>query len=75
MSHPVSAGTAPASPAQRRLISLDQFRGYTVAGMFLVNFLGSYAACPASWNTRMITSVTRTRSCPSSCSRWVLRSG
>jgi predicted acyltransferase len=25
-----------------RLASLDQFRGYTVAGMFLVNFIGSY---------------------------------
>ncbi|HEX4071342.1 MAG TPA: heparan-alpha-glucosaminide N-acetyltransferase domain-containing protein, partial [Planctomycetaceae bacterium] len=23
---------------------MDQFRGYTVAGMFLVNFLGGYAA-------------------------------
>jgi len=33
-------------PATRRLASLDQFRGYTVAGMLLVNFLGSYAACP-----------------------------
>lgn len=29
-----------------RLASLDQFRGYTVAGMFLVNFVGSYAASP-----------------------------
>jgi predicted acyltransferase len=29
-----------------RIASLDQFRGYTVAGMFLVNFLGSYAATP-----------------------------
>jgi predicted acyltransferase len=27
--------------------SLDQFRGYTVAGMLLVNFLGGYAAVPA----------------------------
>jgi predicted acyltransferase len=34
------------SPATRRLASLDQFRGYTVAGMLLVNFLGSYVACP-----------------------------
>jgi predicted acyltransferase len=25
-----------------RLVSLDQFRGYTVAGMFLVNFLAEY---------------------------------
>lgn len=31
-----------AEPA--RLASLDQFRGYTVLGMFLVNFAGSYAA-------------------------------
>jgi predicted acyltransferase len=26
-----------------RLVSLDQFRGYTVLGMFLVNFVGSFA--------------------------------
>ena len=25
-----------------RIASLDQFRGYTVAGMFLVNFLGAF---------------------------------
>jgi len=31
----------PGSPADR-LVSLDQFRGYTVAGMFLVNFLGDF---------------------------------
>ncbi len=32
-------------PAKRpRLASLDQFRGYTVAGMVFVNFLGSYDA-------------------------------
>jgi predicted acyltransferase len=30
--------------AQQRLSSLDQFRGYTVAAMFLVNFIGSYLA-------------------------------
>jgi predicted acyltransferase len=35
----MSAGTTP-----RRIVSMDQFRGYTVAGMFLVNFLGGYAA-------------------------------
>ncbi|MFO0939558.1 MAG: heparan-alpha-glucosaminide N-acetyltransferase domain-containing protein [Pirellulales bacterium] len=40
-----------------RLASLDQFRGYTVMGMFLVNFVGSYAAIAAflptlkHWNT------------------------
>jgi predicted acyltransferase len=27
-----------------RLVSLDQFRGYTVLGMFLVNFVGSFEA-------------------------------
>ena len=32
-----------------RLVALDQFRGYTVAGMFLVNFLGSYQVCPYIW--------------------------
>jgi predicted acyltransferase len=33
------------APAKRpRLASLDQFRGYTVAGMVFVNFLGSYDA-------------------------------
>lgn len=26
-----------------RILSMDQFRGYTVAGMFLVNFCGSYS--------------------------------
>jgi predicted acyltransferase len=36
--------SADRSPS--RIVSLDQFRGYTVAGMFLVNFVGSYAACP-----------------------------
>jgi predicted acyltransferase len=30
-----------------RLVSLDQFRGYTVAGMFFVNFGGGFAALPA----------------------------
>lgn len=30
-----------------RLVSLDQFRGYTVAGMFLVNFVGGFAVVPA----------------------------
>ncbi|MEW4569448.1 heparan-alpha-glucosaminide N-acetyltransferase domain-containing protein [Tautonia sp. JC769] len=27
-----------------RIASMDQFRGYTVAGMFVVNFLGAFAA-------------------------------
>jgi predicted acyltransferase len=34
-------------PASRRIVSLDQFRGYTVAGMLLVNFLGGYHAVHA----------------------------
>lgn len=29
-----------------RLAALDQFRGYTVVGMMLVNYLGGFAACP-----------------------------
>jgi predicted acyltransferase len=33
---------------QSRIASLDQFRGYTVAGMFLVNFVGSFAAIKAT---------------------------
>ena len=35
-----------AQPAANRIVSLDQFRGYTVAGMFLVNFLGAFAVTP-----------------------------
>lgn len=33
------------SPSQR-LLSLDQFRGYTVVGMFLVNYFGGFVVCP-----------------------------
>lgn len=32
--------------ANKRIASLDQFRGYTVAGMFLVNFLSPFVAAP-----------------------------
>jgi hypothetical protein len=39
--------TPEASLSSDRLVSLDQFRGYTVAGMFLVNFAGSFAAVAA----------------------------
>lgn len=35
--------TAAIDPSAR-IVSLDQFRGYTVAGMFLVNFIGGFAA-------------------------------
>ena len=49
------AASLPARPGEisttgtgaRRISSLDQFRGYTVAGMLLVNFLGGFYACPA----------------------------
>ncbi len=34
-------------PPAPRLASLDQFRGYTVLGMFLVNFVGGRDAVPA----------------------------
>ena len=33
-----------AAPAKARISSLDQFRGYTVVGMILVNFVGGYVA-------------------------------
>ena len=36
--------TTPASGPSGRIDSMDQFRGYTVAGMFLVNFVGGFAA-------------------------------
>jgi predicted acyltransferase len=34
------------APPQNRIASLDQFRGYTVAGMFLVNYLSGFWAAP-----------------------------
>ncbi|HEX5447072.1 MAG TPA: hypothetical protein VFW87_24870 [Pirellulales bacterium] len=37
---------ATARTTSARIASLDQFRGYTVAGMFLVNFVGGYLATP-----------------------------
>src|ERR1700727_2937698 len=36
--------STPTSSA--RIVSMDQFRGYTVAGMFVVNFVGGLAAFP-----------------------------
>ncbi len=39
--------TEPIAPVKsERLASLDQFRGYTVVGMLLVNYFGGYAVCP-----------------------------
>lgn len=41
-----STNPTPAAPSAR-LTSLDQFRGYTMFGMLLVNFLGAYkVVCP-----------------------------
>ncbi|HEV3083259.1 MAG TPA: hypothetical protein VGY66_25970 [Gemmataceae bacterium] len=34
------------SASSPRILSLDQFRGYTVAGMILVNYLGEFGASP-----------------------------
>ena len=34
-------------PTPGRTISLDQFRGYTVWGMFVVNFVGCFTVIPA----------------------------
>lgn len=41
----VRVTAAPSGP--QRLRSLDQFRGFTVAAMFAVNFLGGYLATPS----------------------------
>jgi uncharacterized membrane protein YeiB len=32
---------------QGRIVSLDQFRGYTLLGMFFVNFCGRFEVIPA----------------------------
>lgn len=34
------------TPESTRIVSLDQFRGYTVLGMFWVNFVGAFAVTP-----------------------------
>jgi predicted acyltransferase len=36
-----------AKPTSERIVSMDQFRGYTVAGMFVVNFVGGLTAVHA----------------------------
>lgn len=43
----MSAENSPPSPPTRRIVSLDEFRGYTVVGMLLVNFVGGFAVIPA----------------------------
>jgi predicted acyltransferase len=35
------------APTSRRIVSLDQFRGYTVVGMLFVNFVGGFHVVPA----------------------------
>jgi predicted acyltransferase len=37
----------PDHASRRRIASLDQFRGYTVLGMLLVNFVGGFQVVPA----------------------------
>jgi len=44
MSTDAAPASAPASSS--RIVSMDQFRGYTVAGMFVVNFVGGLTAFP-----------------------------
>ena len=41
------SGDDPAVKSSTRIISMDQFRGYTVAGMFIVNFVGGFDAIPS----------------------------
>ncbi|MCA9020714.1 MAG: DUF1624 domain-containing protein, partial [Planctomycetaceae bacterium] len=41
-----TAAPAPVEKIRKRIVSLDQFRGYTVAGMFLVNYMGFFVVCP-----------------------------
>ena len=41
----MSSDPAPKAPSAR-IMSMDQFRGYTVAGMFVVNFVGRLNAFP-----------------------------
>src|SRR5262245_32869461 len=47
----LTPGLAELDPMDRdkpksRLVSLDQFRGYTIAGMDLVNFVGRFVVSP-----------------------------
>ena len=44
--------TYHANVVTARITSLDQFRGYTVLGMCVVNFLGDFAAIPAVFKHR-----------------------
>lgn len=51
----MSIAIVQASPEKPgRLKSLDQFRGYTIAGMFLVNFMGAFYAAPYLFGHRLV---------------------
>ncbi|WP_164102151.1 heparan-alpha-glucosaminide N-acetyltransferase domain-containing protein [Candidatus Laterigemmans baculatus] len=43
-----SSAVAEKTVGGTRILSLDQFRGYTVAGMLLVNFLASFSISPTA---------------------------
>src|SRR5215212_4734637 len=52
---PVESTVAPLRPKRERLVSLDVFRGITIAGMLLVNNPGTWSAIyppleHAAWN-------------------------
>lgn len=49
MSDAAAAAPEAPPPIKGRLVSLDQFRGYTVAGMFFVNFIGGFQAIGPFW--------------------------
>jgi len=55
----VGVDAAPSPPAlQEQLESLDPFRGYTLAGMRLVSFLGSF-----SWVTEAFPNLKHHNTC------------
>ena len=49
MTASIAAAPSTSAGPKNRLASLDQFRGYTVIGMLLVNYFGGYAVCPQIW--------------------------
>ncbi len=46
-----------------RIVSMDQFRGYTVVGMILVNYIGEFARSILSSSTTTRISAMPTASC------------
>ena len=53
------SGTATSA----RIVSLDQFRGYTVAGMILVNYLGDFNVTHPVFRHTIPISAMPIRSC------------